>query len=69
MYIKVKDHQNLVRDSESNAILNIDTEGYYKYREERERILKVKQIASQNEALKNELNELRALVNSLMDKK
>lgn len=69
MYIKVKDHQNLVRDSESKAILNIDTQGYYKYKEERERILKIKQIASQNEALKNELDELRALVNSLMDKK
>lgn len=69
MYIKVKDHQNLVRDSESNAIINVDTDGYYKYREERERILKIKHIANQNESLKNELNELRALVNSLMDKK
>jgi hypothetical protein len=40
MYQKIIDHQNLVRDSESGAVLNIDRkakEGFLKAREEKRR--------------------------------
>ena len=46
-YIKVKDHPNLVRDSQSNAILNVDNISLNKYKQERDRLLKINRVVEE----------------------
>jgi hypothetical protein len=65
-YIKVKDHPDLVRDRNSNAILNNDAEALNKYREERERLLKVKNAVNEVETLRNDVNEIKEMLQLLL---
>jgi hypothetical protein len=65
-YIKVKDHPDLVRDRNSNAILNTDAEALNKYREERERLLKVKNAVNEVETLRNDVNEIKEMLQLLL---
>lgn len=74
-YLKVKDHPGLVRDKNSNAILNTDQTALNKYREERERLLKVKNAVEDTELLKREvaqtkqdINEIKQMLMKLMEK-
>lgn len=65
-YIKVKDHPNLVRDKRSNAIINIDDDGYNKYKKEREKILKEKE---EYENMKSDIADIKKLLQTLLEKK
>jgi hypothetical protein len=75
-YIKVKDNPNLVRDKNSNAILNTDRNALDKYREEREYLLKVKATVDETQKLKQDMaetkkdiNEIKQMLLQLMEKK
>ena len=46
MYIKVTDEPNLVRDSKSNAILNVNNDALNKYKQERERFVQIQKVIS-----------------------
>tara|TARA_Y100000052_G_C2930229_1_gene73886 strand:+ start:369 stop:578 length:210 start_codon:yes stop_codon:yes gene_type:complete len=64
-YIKVEGRPNLVRDTESGAILNTNrtaVENYYKIREKHRN--KDKQIAQ----MQSDINELKQLVKQLVEK-
>ena len=64
-YIKVEGRPNLVRDTESGAILNTNrtaVENYYKIREKHEK--KDKQIAQ----MQSDIDELKQLVKQLVEK-
>jgi len=55
MYLKVTDHENLVRDTRSRALLNTDRselEAYYA-----ERDMKLKEL-QEKQALENKVNKL-----------
>jgi hypothetical protein len=74
-YLKVKDHPNLVRDKKSNAILNTDQTALNKYKEERERLLKIKNAVDDTEMLKKDMaqtkqdiNEIKQMLIKLMEK-
>lgn len=74
-YLKVKDHPNLVRDTESKAILNINADGLNKYRSERERILKEKKalqevdvLKSDMETVKDDVKEIKELLRKLLER-
>lgn len=69
MFIKVKDHPDLVRDENNKAILNVDNRALNKYKEERAKILKMKQIEKENLSLKNDVEELKLMVKTLMERK
>ena len=64
-YIKVKDHPNLIRDSNSNAILNTDHNALNKYREEREYLLKVKATVDDTQRLKQDMAETKKDINDI----
>jgi hypothetical protein len=75
-YIKVKDSPNLVRDKNSNAILNTDLSALNKYREEREYLLRVKNAVNDTEKLKEDvaktqqdINDIKQMILQLMEKK
>ena len=69
MYIKVTDEPNLVRDSKSNAILNVNNDALNKYKQERERFVQIQKIISEHEEIKKDISEIKQLLLQLMDRK
>lgn len=69
MYLKVTDEPNLVRDTNSNAILNVSNEALNKYKQERERYLQMQKVMSEHEVLKQDIAEIKQLLLQLMDRK
>lgn len=76
MYYKVTDEPNLVRDSNSKAILNINNEALNKYKKEKEEKLKIKKAVDGYETLKeelkatkNDISEIKQMLMQLMEKR
>ena len=69
-FIKVKDHQNLMRDPLSNGILNDNKSDYDEYVARREAADKAKEKSSNMEEdlanLKGEINEIKSLLKELV---
>jgi CRISPR/Cas system-associated protein Cas7 (RAMP superfamily) len=65
MYIKVKDHAGLVRDSESNAILNNSDKEYEQYMRLKNKALTEKQEIAN---LKEEVGELKGMMKLILEK-
>ena len=65
MYIKVKDHAGLVRDSESNAILNNSDKEYDEYMRLKNKALTEKQEIAN---LKEEVGELKGMMKLILEK-
>ncbi len=65
MYIKVKDHAGLVRDSESNAILNNSDKEYDEYIRLKNKALTEKQEIAN---LKEEVGELKGMMKLILEK-
>ena len=68
-YIKVKDKEYLIRDTFSNGIVNVDSEGYDAYVENYRRAYnetkKIKDLESDVNEIKNDLNEIKNLLRNL----
>jgi len=76
MYYKVTDEPNLVRDANSKAILNVNTDALNKYKKEKEEKMKLKNVIDGFDNLKNELqvtkndiSEIKQMLMQLMEKK
>ena len=69
-FIKVKDHQNLMRDPLSNGILNDNKSDYDEYVARRQAADKAKEKSSNMEEdlanLKGEINEIKSLLKELV---
>ena len=69
-FVKVKDHQNLMRDPLSNGILNDNQSDYDEYIARREAANKAKEKSSNMEEdldnLKGEINEIKSLLKELV---
>ena len=69
-FVKVKDHQNLMRDPTSNAILNNNQSDYDEYIARRNAAEKEKEKSSNMEEdlanLKGEINEIKSLLKELV---
>lgn len=72
-YIKVKNHEDLVRDTRSNAIINQNKNAYDNYIEnyrntytEKQRINSLERDLSD---VKNDINEIKGLLKSLVQNK
>jgi len=70
--IKVKDHLNLERDPETNAILNVNKNEYNEYIERRNKrrsqSQKVVELESEVKEIKNDLSEIKSLLLDLARK-
>jgi len=64
-YKKVEGHPGLIRDLESNAVINNDTAAYQNYIQIREQKLKEKERLDK---LENEVGEIKSLLQKLVDK-
>ena len=67
--LKVKDNQDLVRQKQSNAILNTNLKELNKYKQEREEKMKLKQIIEENEKMKTDIDEIKSLLKQLVGQK
>jgi len=70
-YIKVEGHSNLVRDNRTKAILNLDMDEYNSYQKikkiKEKEINRVKQLESDVNGMKNDLDEIKNLLRSLVN--
>jgi hypothetical protein len=76
MYYKVTDEPDLVRDSNSKAILNVNNDALNKYKKEKEEKLRIKKVLDGYENLKeeikstkNDLSEIKQMLMQLMEKR
>jgi hypothetical protein len=70
-YIKVKDHNNLIRDPNSQAILNLDMNEYNNYMKlkkiKENESNRVKKLENDVGDIKNDLDDIKNLLRSLID--
>jgi len=64
-YVKVKDNEDLVRDKNNSAILNIDADALSKYKMRREQERKRNE---EIEELKKDVSEIKSLLLQMIDK-
>jgi len=69
MHVKVQDRNDLVRDTSSSALLNIDNNGLaaYKARRDRERVLN--DMIGEFGNLRNDINEIKILISRVLESK
>ena len=67
-YLKVRGHNNLVRDSNSNAILNTDVNTLNKYKEERENRMKLERAVKEHDQMKKDIEEIKNMLKSIIGK-
>jgi hypothetical protein len=67
-YIPVEGNKDLVRDSGTKAILNINNEAFEAFKRNRERIRQTDKIVEEHESMKNELSEIKSLLKQLLEK-
>lgn len=68
MDLKVKNYENLIRDSVTGAIINIDEEENIKYRKRKLDKLREKQKEKEFQTLKNEVKMMKSLLLELYEK-
>lgn len=62
-YIKVKDHNELVRDKRNKAILNVDKDELDKYKQDRDYRMKMKKMVEEHDQLIEKVNRLERIIN------
>ena len=71
-YVKVESDQSLVRDLDSNAIVNTNKDEYQKFLNLSEKRYKEKMeyenLKTDVKSLKDDLNEIKSLLKSIVDK-
>jgi len=67
-YIPVKDNDNLVRDQNSGAILNVNVQGFEAYKKGRERERHINNMLNEFDSLKNEMTSIKNLLEKVLDK-
>lgn len=66
--IKVENNPDLVRDKNNSAILNTANDQLARYREERAYRQRVERVVNNFDSVRNDLNEIKMLLNKLMEK-
>lgn len=68
MLLKVKEHENLVRDTKSNAILNTDNRGLQAYKNRKMQFSKIDNMEDKIKHLDDRLINIENLLSSLAEK-
>ena len=65
-YLKVKDNEELVRDTSSSAILNTDSSGLAQYKARKQKEAAIERIMQEHCELKYEIGEIKDLLRQLI---
>jgi len=68
-YIKVQDHKNLLREKNSKGVVNCDLDELNKYKLEREYKSKIARVVQEHDEMKNDLNEIKDMLKTLLGKR
>lgn len=63
--VKILDHDNLVRDTKTKAVLNEDLTSLNAYKKQRE---KLRQKDAEVQSLKEEISEIKSILKTLVEK-
>ena len=67
-YYKIKDRKDLIKNMNSKAVLTVDSRGLDKYREERERLLKLSSVLDRTDRLEDDVTEIKNMLKQLLEK-
>lgn len=71
-FVKVADHPNLVRDRQSNAVIDVDDEAYKKYQAQKEEKLnqkiKIQEFEQKLNRVESELSDIKSLLVKILEK-
>jgi len=62
----VENHNDLLRDADSKAILNNDTSSLNKYKEERDFKIKLAKVVDDYQIMKDDMKEIKYMLNKLL---
>ena len=62
-------HGKFVRQHDSKAVINIDTDEYNRYKAERERILQINQVSREVQLLQKDMGDIKMLLQQLVNGK
>ena len=65
-YLKVKDSEELVRDTSSSAILNTDITALQAYKEKKRRENNLTRVMEEHELMKQDLQEIKSLLKQIV---
>lgn len=68
-FAKVKDHKGLIRDMNSKAILNVDNEALVEHRNRKNVMKNIIDNAQKIEKLENDVNDIKQMLQILIDRK
>lgn len=68
-FLKVKDHKNLIRDTNSKAVLNIDKQALDDYRNKKKMMKELFNNNNKINKLENDINDIKLLLKQLLEKK
>ena len=67
-FVPVENNKDLVRDMETNAILNINQTAFEAYKKQRDRARDIDRVVSEHENIKNELSDIKSLLQKLLER-
>ena len=68
-FYKVRDHVDLIKNSDSKAVLNTNARSLDKYREEREKLMKLSIVVEETDKLKQDMADIKSMLAQLLEKK
>mgnify|MGYP003352540410 FL=1 len=66
MDFRVVNHDDLVRRGDSKAVISKDVSSLNKYRQERDRMLKLQNVVEDTEKLKEDVAEIKSMLRQLL---
>lgn len=67
-YVKIENNEDLVRDKETNAVLNIDNQALANYRAQRARQKEISGSLGKIKELESDVAEIKSLLYKLLDR-
>jgi hypothetical protein len=69
MDLRVINHDDLVRRRDSKAVVNRDVSSLNKYRQERDRMLKLQRVVEDTDKLKEDVADIKSMLRQLLENK
>ena len=66
--VKVKNHNDIVRDMKSKALISVDREGLEAYKRKKNEQMKINAAVEELNTMKQDITELKVLMQSILEK-
>ena len=66
-FYKITDHKDLIKNADSKAVLSVDSRGLDKYREERDKLMRISRVVEDTQRLNREVTEIKQSLGEILD--